>query len=292
MTKTRILTGLIVILASLSILSCKKDNGDPIIKFIAGPGFTGRDTVIKVNYTLTVTIEVNWNGVDALELLDVKQNDVSIQTFPLEGDKATFNLNILKGTDETEKWTFVVIDVAENQSEISLILTKDPNSEFGAITYYSPVILGAQNNTAKPGFITFQTVPASTFTLEGAFMNQSKIDLLYYSDQVTNSTLSSPGSTLPETLYPGPRNISLWTVKPVSSFLKSEMTVQDFNTISTDAAIVNNWSDSRSVSKAADLKADDVWLVKFQNGKKAAILVKRITAGDAGELEFAIKVQK
>jgi len=66
------------------------------------------------------------------------------------------------------------------------------------------------------------------------------------------------------------------------------MTVQDFNVISNDAAIVNAWSDARSVSKAGDLKTDDIWLVKLQSGEKGAILVKRIVAGDDGEIEFAI----
>ncbi|MFA5814320.1 MAG: hypothetical protein WC865_01690 [Bacteroidales bacterium] len=292
MTNRKFLTGLAILLTSLLIISCKKDNGDPTIKFVPGPGFTGKDTIIKVNYTLTVTLEVNWNGTDVLDLLDVKQNDVTIQTFAMGGENATFNLNLLKGTDETEKWTFVIIDKKGNQSGISLTLTKDPNSEYGAILYYSPVVLGAQNNTGKGGFISFQTQPASTYTLEGAYINQAKIDLLYYSDLLTQSTLASPGSDIPDNLYPGSRNISLWSVHTISRFLKSDMTVQDFNAISIDAAIVNAWSDARSVSKAGDLKTDDIWLIKLQSGKKGAILVKRVVAGDDGEIEFAIKIQK
>ena len=291
MTNRRLLSALAIVLTTLLIISCKKDSNNPTIKFVPGPGFTGKDTLMKVNYKLTVTLEVNWNGTDALDLLDVKQNDVSLQTFILEGEKATYNLNIIKGTDETEKWTFVVIDTQGNQSEVSLTITKDPNSEYGAVIYYSSVGLGAQNNTAKGGFVTFQSQPATIYTLEGAFTNQQKIDLLYYSDLLTQATLASPGSDIPDGLYPGSRNISLWPVRPISHFLKSVMTVQDFNAISNDAAIINAWSDHLSVIKAGDLKTDDIWLVKLQSGKKAAILVKRIVAGDAGEIEFAIKVQ-
>lgn len=292
MINRKILTVLAVALTSLLIISCKKDNGDPTIKFVTGPGFTGKDTIIKVNYTLTVSLEVNWNGTDVLETLDVKPNDVSIQTFTVSGEKANFNLNILKGTDEKEKWTFVIIDVKGNQSGITLNLTKDPNSEFGGINYYNSVVIGTPNNTAKGGFISLQTQPATIYTLEGAFTNQAKIDLLFYSDPATNSTLASPGSDIPDNLYPGARNISLWSVRNQSRFLKSAMTVSDFNAIANDAAIVNAWTDTGSALKAGDLKADDIWLIKLQSGKKGAILVKRIISGDAGEIEFAIKIQQ
>lgn len=292
MTNRKFLTGLAIILISLLIITCKKDNGNPTIKFVPGPGFTGKDTIIKVNDTLPVKLEVNWNGTDVLKTLDIKQNDVSIQTFAVGGEKAPLNLNLIKGTDEKEKWTFVIIDTKGNQSGINLTLTKDPNSEFGAIQYYSSIPLGAQNNTGKGGFVGFQTQPATIYTLEGAFINQAKIDILFYSDTLTNSTLSSPGSDIPDNLYPGSRNISLWLVHTVSRFLKSAMTVQDFNAISNDAAIVNAWSDTGSVSKAGDLKTDDIWLVKLQSGKRGAILVKSIVAGDDGEIEFAIKIQK
>lgn len=70
------------------------------------------------------------------------------------------------------------------------------------------------------------------------------------------------------------------------------MTVDDFNAVSNDAAIVNAWIETSSVSKAGDLKANDIWLIKLQSGKKGVILVKRIVAGADGEIEFAIKIQK
>ncbi|MFA6128399.1 MAG: hypothetical protein WC699_13945 [Bacteroidales bacterium] len=292
MTKRRLVAVLAILLTSLLIISCKKDNGDPTIKFVPGPGFTGKDTLIKVNHNLIVALKLTWNGADLLEQLEVLQNDMSVQTFAVEGDTTNFNLTLTKGPAETEKWSFVVKDVKGNQSSVSLTLTKDPNSEYGAIVYYSPVILGAQNNTAKANFISFQTVPATTYTLEGAFTNQSKIDMLFYSDQLTLATLASPGSDIPEDLYPGSRSINLWTLRPLTRFMKSTMTSGDFVSLSTDAGMVDGWKDAGSLTIAGNLKVDDVWLMKMQNGKLGAILVKRITAGDAGEIEFGIKVQQ
>ncbi|MCX6226976.1 MAG: hypothetical protein NTV01_19875, partial [Bacteroidia bacterium] len=280
------------------IISCSKDNGDtdngdPTIKFVPGPGFTGRDTMMMVNDLLTVTLEVNWNGTDVLDSLVVKLNDISRQAFAVSGEKAVLDLHLPpKGIDETEKWTFVILDKKGNQSGISLKLTKNPASEFGAVKYISPVVLGAQNNIVKAAFISFQTDIATTYNLDQAFINQAKIDLTFYDDQSTHSTLASPGSDLPDSLYPGSRNIALWSVRNISRFLKSNMTLEDFNTLSNDAKIVMGWSDTQSVSKAGDLKVNDIWLVKLQSGKKGAILVKRLVAGDVGEIEFAIKIQE
>lgn len=292
MTKGKFLTGLVGVLISFLLLGCAKENGNPTIKFIPGPGFTGKDTIIRVNYTLPVSLEVNWNGSDVLELLDVRFNDESLQTFNVDGEKASFNLNIVKGTDDLEKWTFVIIDSKDNQSSIDLQLTRDPNSEYGPVLYYASIILGAQNNIVKPAFISFQTQPATTYNLDQAYVSQSMIDLLYYFDQSTQATLASPGSDLPENLYPGSRSIAGWSVRPLSKFLKTTLTAQDFSNIANDAVIINAWNETLSVSKAGDLKMNEVWLIKTQSGKKGAILIKQAGSADTGEMEFAIKIQK
>lgn len=293
MTNRKIPTGIAAILIAMLIVSCSKDNGNPIIKFKTGPGFTGKDTLMMVADTLPVVLDISWNGKDVLETLDIRQNDVSFGSTTLSGENTTLGVNLIKGTDESEKWTFVVLDTKGNQGEISLTLTKDPNSKYGVIKYYASVVLGAQSNTTKDGFISFQTQPdASIFNIVFAFANAGKIDLLYYSDQVTNATLASPGSDIPDNLYPGSRNISLWPVRNISSFLKSDMTVEAFNNISTDAVIINSWSDTGAVSKAGNLKVDDIWLVKLVTGKMGAFLVKRISAGDVGDIELAIKIQE
>lgn len=283
---------LTVILVSTLIISCSKDNGDPTIKFVPTTGFTGKDTLIKVNASLTVTMQLDWNGVDTLFQMDVKKNDLLMQSFPVMGHSYNIGIGLKKGPDQTEKWTFEVVDQKGNRSSVSLTLTKDPNSEYGSILYFSPVVLGAQNNTSIGGFIGFLNQNATIYTLETAFANQAKVDLLYYSDATTNATLASPGSDIPTDLYPGSRNISLWSVKNASRFLKSTLTVSDFTTMASDVSIVDGWSDSQSVTKAVELKVDDIWLMKLSSGKKAAIWIKKINAADAGSIELEIKIQQ
>jgi hypothetical protein len=280
-----------ILLVTLLVVSCGKDNGNPTIRFVTGPEFTGKDTVIRVADTLPVTIEVKWNGADLLEVLDVREKDLSITTFDLDGEEATFTLNLVKGTDQTENWSFIVIDVDGNQASVSLTLTKDPNSEYGAIRYYSSVVLGAQNNIAKSAFISFQSEQATTFNLDQAFVSQAKIDFFFYYNETTKATLAGPGSNLPPDLYPGSRSIDLWTIKRESRFLKSTMTAQDFNAISNDSKLIKGWLDASSVLLATELKPNDIWLVKTADGKLGAVLVKQAGSTDTGEIEFAIKIQ-
>jgi hypothetical protein len=291
MTKGNFLTGFAVVVISLMIVSCGKDHGDPTIKFIPGPGFSGNDTILKVNDTLVVSLELNWNGSDVLEVLDVRESDVTMGSFEIGGENVTFNLQLVKGIDDKEEWSFVVIDVKGNQSKVELTLTKDPNSEFGPIRFYASIRLGAQNNIAKAAFVSFQTGQAMIYNLDQAFVNQSKIDLLYYFNSTNQATLASPGSDLPEDLYPGSRSINNWSVRPASKFLKSKMTIAEFNGLTNDAAILTGWNDTLAVSQAVDLKLNDIWLVKMPSGDKAAILIKQVIGTDTGEIDFSIKIQ-
>ncbi len=292
MITRKILTGLTAVFLTVLSFSCTKDGGSPTIRFMKGPNFTGKDTVIRVNYELPVAIEVFWNGTDLLKQLDINRNDMLFGTYAISGDTSRFTFNVIKTADATEKYTFIIRDVKENQASLSITLTKDPNSEFGSIKYYGPVVLGAQNNIVKPAFISFQDKTGTIFNLDQAFVNQSKIELMYYFDGTTQSTLAGPGSDIPDNLYPGSRNIALWATRNEAKFLKTALLPADFQSINTDAPIVNAWSETQSVTKAVQLKANEVWLVKLKSGRKGAILVNRVLAGEDGELEFYIKIQE
>jgi len=278
------------VLISLFIMSCNKDNGNPTISFVSGPEFGGKDTTLMVNDTLTITIEVNWNGTDALSSLEIKQNDVGLQSVGMMTNSGTYNISLVKGSDQTEKWSFVIKDVKENQSQVDIILTKDPNSLFGPISYTSSIGLGAQGNNVKSGFLSFQT--NQIFSLDLAFTSQPLIDLFYYSDLLSQATLAAPGSDIPVGLFPGYKDVSAWSIRNVSRFIKSTITTQTFNEINTDAIIINNWNEGQSQLKADHLAEGDIWLVKLTSGKLGAILVKKIIPGETGEIEFAVKIQK
>ncbi|MDD4644875.1 MAG: hypothetical protein PHY99_02695 [Bacteroidales bacterium] len=271
-------------------MSCSKDNGSPTIKFIAGQEFTGKDTVMLVADTLPVTVEISWNGTDVLETLEVRLDDATMQSVTVNETKATFDINLIKGAAQSEKWSFVVIDKSDNQAQINITLTKDPNSIYGAVTYNQSVNMGAQANSTKHGFLSLQT--NQYFTLDQAFTNQPLIDLIYYSNQSTQATLASPGSDIPDGLYPGYKDITTWTIRNITHFLKTNWSTQDFASISTDAPIIKGWTDLASQLKADNLAANQVWLFKLKSGKLGALLVSQIVAGDTGEIVFSVKMQE
>lgn len=286
-----------IVLTALMIFGCKKEdspgNLNPTIKFVSGQGLAVRDTMLKVNENIIVRIELKWNGTDSLKALEVKWNDLPNGTFPLVGKELTISIPFVKSGEDKEKWTFIVVDNAGNRGEVSITFTKDPKSIYGAVIHYSPLSLGAQNNVVTTSqFLSFQSEGATYYSLEQAFLNQAQIDLFYYSDSITNSTFASPGSGVPDNIYPGPRNVNQWTFRNESRFMKSNFTQQDFTMLNTDAKIVDTWVDSLSASKAVNVQLGDIWLVKLKSGKKGAILVKRLVTGDKGEIEFSLKIQK
>jgi hypothetical protein len=157
------------------------------------------------------------------------------------------------------------------------------------VIYFSAIVLGAQNNTSKGGFLSFSA--NVTYRLDQAYVNQDKIDLLCYYDGTDFLTLSSPGSEIPETIFAGQRNVINWTTRNKTFFIKTTMKEADFMSVATDAPIVGAWNDNNALQKASDLKAGDVYLFKLNSGKKGILLVRRLTSFEDGEVEFAVKIQ-
>ncbi|HBB90264.1 MAG TPA: hypothetical protein DC042_00665 [Bacteroidales bacterium] len=277
-----------LLVASL-LTGCGKDNGNPTIKFGTAPGLVYEDTILKVNDSIRISVEAEWNGFDQLNLLEIRLDGEKVSSQSLKTESAVFTITLVKSTLETELWEFIVSDKRANSAQVELTLSKDPGSEYGNVIEISPILLGAQNSLSKPGLFSFQS--NQYFTLEQAFPNQDKIDLLLYSDNSTQSTLASPGADIPETVFAGSRNPILWNMRNLTRFLKISYTEADFNKVLTDAPILNAWSETQSVSKAATLKVGDVYLFKLQSGRKGILLVKRIIAGDDGEVEFTVRIQ-
>ncbi len=281
------------VIASLLVASllsgCGKDNGNPTIRFSNASGWMAKDTMLQVYDSVKVAIEADWNGFDQLNLLEIRLNGDKVNTQSMKSESAIFIVSLTKSTLESELWEFIISDKRGNSAQVDLTLTKDPNSEYGNVIEISPILLGAQKSLAKPGLFGFQS--NQYFTLEQAFPNQGKIDLLFYSDNSTQSTLASPGADIPENVFTGSRNPVLWNVRNLSRFLKISYTEADFNKVLTDAPILNGWSETQSVTKAGTLKAGDVYLFKLQSGRKGILLVKRIIAGEDGEVEFSVRIQ-
>ena len=277
------------LLMGILFASCGKDNGDPTIKLVEGPGFVSRDTVLKVNDSIKVKVEAEWNGFDLLEKIDLYLNGEYVVNYPMKEEGVILTMTLRKSALETENWEFRAVDKRRNSASVELTLTKDPNSEYGSIVQISPIVLGAQKSANKPGFLSFQT--NQTFTIEQAFPNQDKIDLLFYSDADSHATFASPGADFPASIFDGIRNPLNWTTRNLTRFIKVEYSESKFNAIVNDVPMVDGWSDDKSLTQAKNLAAGDVWLFRLQSGRKGILRVTRITAGDDGDIEFSVKIQ-
>jgi hypothetical protein len=280
---------IIALVVSAVLVSCGKEHGDPALKLVEDTGFVSKDTVLKVNDSIRVKLEAEWNGFDLLNLFEIRVNDEKVSTQSLNVEGAVFTLTLTKGTAETEIWDFLVSDKRGNSDKVTLVLTKDPNSLYGEVIQISPIVLGFQKSLSKPGLIGFST--NQTFNLDQAYLNQSKIDLLGYFDNTTEATLASPGSDIPESIFSGSRNPVLWTTRNTTRFLKVNLQESDFNAVINDVTIINSWSESQSVNKASHLTRGDVYLFRLESGRKGILLIKKVNSGEDGDIEFSVKIQ-
>jgi len=278
-----------IFLIPFLLFACGKDHGDPSLRFISETGYVSEDTILKVNDSIRIKLEAEWNGFDLLNLLEIRLNEEKVSTSSLNDEGAIFTLTLTKGTLETEIWDFLISDKRGNSDKVSLVLTKDPNSLYGEVVQISPIVLGFQKSLSKPGLISFST--NQTFNLDQAYVNQSKIDLLSYFDSQTEATLASPGAEIPEAIFSGSRNPLLWPVRNTTRFLKINYQESDFNGVVNDVPILNLWSDSKSVTKAANLNRGDVYLFRLESGRKGILLVKKVNSGEDGDLEISVKIQ-
>lgn len=280
----------VMIMLAGSFYGCEKKYGDPVLTFRSGAGYVSSDTILMVTDSIRVGLEAAWNGHDMLDRLDIKINEDLVSTYTIDDEAINFDLTLIKGAQETEKWEFIISDKAGNLAEKVLTLTRDPNSKYGGIKYFGSVVLGAQNNINKPGFIGFN--PAKTYLLDQAYIKQDSIDILCYYYGTDQTTFSSPGSDVPDQVFAGSKNLTNWSVRNKSNFIKSSLNEAGFLAVTIDAPIIDSWKDVDAKDKASNLKVGDVYLFELHNGRKGLILVKRLVSLEDGEVEFAVKIQE
>ncbi len=273
----------------ISFSACEKDGGNPSISLSQGGDFVGQDTMLMVGDSINVGIEVAWNGVNSLDKLEIFLNGDLVSMTDMSLDQAQFQIVIVKGISDAETWSFTVSDTKKNSATVDLVLTKDPNSIYGPIRFYDNTALGAQQNLVQPGFISISS--GELFTLDGAYMNQAKIDLLFYYDGDEGAVLASPGANVPAGIFEGDHSLGNWTTVNTTYFQKVEMTADDFDRIFHDGSILTNFDQDIAKRKAKALAVNDVYVFKTESGIHGILMVLEVEPIADGLLRFAMKVQ-
>lgn len=280
-------------LSSTLFTSCSKDdetidNGNPVITFRTDEGYTWQDVTVKYNDTIKVGLTINSNGSDNLTRLKITANDQVVKDTTISVPGINIEFSIVKGLPAIETWKFEINDAAGHSQSKALNLSRT-----NLVTFYSGVVLGAQNNTTDNGFMSATT--GLTYNMDGAFENQELIDLFcFYEDTPEHQnlmTLAAPGSNITG-IFTGEHAPEFYTTQNRTYFVKTDITAAEFDAATTDDLMLTKFDNESKLRKAKKLNADEVYVLLFQNGKYGLLKVISVEGTEDGRLTFDLKVQQ
>jgi hypothetical protein len=206
-----------------------------------------------------------------------------IQAYPLAG---------------TERWTFIVSDVAGNSKELSFVITTQESN--GEINTYTAVLLGAQLNPNIGSF--YSTQNDNVLTRLNADLNQSKVDMIFYYGTTNHSSIVAPASSqlslVPEFSYIlDAGNASHWTVTNQTKF-KLVLNSLDWALITNDAQITANAVNLTDMNVnnlvAGNIVAFETASTSSNPGKKGLFKVIAISGTSSSDrsITLEVKIQK
>jgi len=278
------------------ILSCRKDHdagAPPTLHFKIDSGYVSSDTTALIGKTFRIGL-VAVRGDPNITNFIIKITTGSTQTYLDSGlNSPGFNIDkyLTKGVSPEETWTFIVRDKEGGSASISLKISADSNSVYGAVVTIPSIIFGAQNNSSVGSFYNLKN--ENIYDLPNAFLIQDSIDLCYYYDflQAEDNVISSPAATIDSTVYPGPYTLANWTIRNETRFMKTTLTEADFNSVANDSLLIATYYFPSSKKKAKNLATGDIYSFKTSAGKLGLFRVLDVNGTDAGTVEIAIKVQ-
>jgi hypothetical protein len=278
----------------LGLTFCRKADKiqvPPRIGFLTDSGFVAHDTLLPVGSRILIGIEaagtdahitwfhVGWNNGREQTVLDSGMNHPALH----------FILPVIKTTDSLETWSFSVMDRNRNISGIQLVLSRSDSAHYGEITTYPDIWLGAQHNLQQGGFLSLSG--GRTWFLDGAFLCQDSIDILYYYD-VYDATLSSPNESDAPGIFPGPTGLSNWTVKNETRYDTTSLTPADFGLAENDSLILSVYEPVNLKRKAKFVTPGMIISFRAPSGKLGLIYVREVYPSDTGRIRISVKIQK
>lgn len=288
---------------SYMFIGCEEEDDKsyppPQIQFITESGFVYQDTTLMLGDSARIGISAKTNSNEPLTHFNytIIQDDTNITSIDtgIYTNNFRYQKLITKGISYEETWQFYVRDRDSRKSEvISITLKKDSASIFGEIIHIPSIVFGAQNNNSEKSFYSLST--QQLYSLDEAFNNQGKIDLLcFFDDEGDENTVSSPGANINESVFPGPHGLINWDTRNTTRFVEmEELSAADFDACSNDSLILaNTFTFSSGKRKAKNLVPGDIY--SFVTGigeRKGLFKVIDVQGQDEGIVEIAIKMQE
>ncbi|MEI6059156.1 MAG: hypothetical protein WCR72_00535 [Bacteroidota bacterium] len=293
MKKLFTLISLVVISATILITACSKESDPvpPTISFRQATGYISANTSAKFGDTLTMGIILKSNGTDKLAKFQILVNGQSVLDSTISTLDYTFDFYAIKSVLDKEVWKFVTTDIAGNSKADSLIIT----GNFGEILTYNSITFGAQNNTTEKSFLSFSNGTSTPYFQADAFAHQPDIDMFCFyentASHVNMTTLAAPGSNITG-IFTGSTAPDFYTTKNITFFVKTTLTVAQFDAVQNDAVLLASYDPNNQFKKAKVLTVGDVYAFKLQSGKFGLYKVTAVDGTDAGTLQIAVKIQK
>jgi hypothetical protein len=288
-----------IIISSATFLTSCTEEEDPVnlppsISFLAG------DTLISSNSTVTVdeTFHVGVNAVanvtsqskiQSIRVTRIFNNQtVGDNTFPYNDEAVTVIIEF-EALPEigTENIEFTVTDKDGQSAKKSLqITTEEAESDINA---WEMRILGSWDNDTGS---SFASVDGIVYKLNEAFINQSKIDFMYWWGQSTSATIGSPNDENADDVFnTGQYALDNWDTLNDTKFKTTSVTATDFDAIQTAAECIS-LANGANQTRIGGLVKDQVIAFITVTGKHGLIRANSIVTGSAGSITIDVKVEK
>ncbi len=281
--------------ALLMMSSCTKDaveHPPPSIQFVLGEGYVSKDTTIAFGSPFRIGIQASNPSVNLTNFIIKLEGEIleTVLDSGMNTPSLSYEKTWLKGLEEKEIWRFIIRDRDGKSSEISVAVSKSPDTQFGPVHYAQDIHLGAQLHDAGS---FFSLTSYEVYDLEQAFLNQTIMDLCYYYDFIDTdeNTVASPGANIDETVYPGEHGLIHWDTRRTARFKKIDITADDFYAATNDSLLVVSYGQSDGNRKAKNLTAGDIFSFKNEDGRMGMFLVNFTSGTDQGDIRLDIKIQ-
>jgi len=285
----------VVLMAGMALLlpGCEEDHLSipPQIFFTSDTGYMDHDTSLAVGDRIRVGVSATSSG-NNITFFQVSFDNGTRQILldsGLNHPDLNYSLEIIKSSSQTEKWTFLVMDRDRNKDSAIIFLTKSDISHYGKIITYQDVMLGAQGNTSFGSFFSFTA--AEVYDLDGAYMNQSLIDMIYYFGQY-EATLSSPNEAEAPSIFTGEHGVANWTIKNETRYDTTSLSPQAFDVAADDSLLLAVYEPAAGKRKAKYVQPGMVISFISPSGKIGLINIQETSPGTGGALRFSIKIQE
>ncbi len=272
--------------------SCKEENTNlviPSIKFEIDTSYISSDTILSPDQTVKIKLTANSEG-SAITLFNFKiyngMNVVSVDS-GLNSNSFTTVIALTKGLYNEERWVFRVRNKDMQWDSISLNIGLNPYWQFGPITSFANIELGAQNNSSVGSF--FSITNNSVHNFVSASSLQSLMELCYYYDSSGDlNTLASPAANIPTSIF----DFASWTARNEARFNLLTISSTDFDNCQNDSLLIaNTFVYQSGKRKCKNLAPGNIY--SFIRGNiQGLIRFNEVNGTDAGTMKMDIKIQK